>query len=337
MQIIQNRRIFLAGMSAAGAAGLFKVQPSIAATTGPPPEVSKIRLAKIPGVCIAPQYVAEELLHAEGFDEIEYVESEPGNATTLNTASGNIDFSLNFITSSIVAIDEGKGLTLLSGVHSGCFELFVRPGINSLRDLRGKRIGVQALGSSPYLFLASMAAYVGIDPLRDINWVSDPQVRAKELYANGEVDAFLGFPPEPQELRARGIGRVLINSTLDQPWAGYFCCLLAGNADFVREHPVTSKRVLRAILKAADLCAEQPDVAARRLVERNFTANYDYALEALTDVPYRKWREYDSEDTVRFYSLRLQEAGMIKSTPQTIIANGTDWRFLNELRRELKT
>ena len=335
MKIIQNRRHFLAGLSAVGSAGLFGVQPSIAATTGPPPEVSKIRLAKIPGVCIAPQYVAEELLHAEGFDEIEYVESDPGTATTLNTASGKIDFSLNFITSSIVAIDQGKGLTLLSGVHSGCNELFVRPGINSLRDLRGKRIGVRALGSSPYLFLASMAAYVGIDPLRDINWITD--VRAKELFANGEVDAFLGFPPEPQELRARGIGRVLINSALDQPWAGYFCCLLAGNADFVREHPVTSKRVLRAILKAADLCAEQPEVAARRLVERNFTANYDYALEALAEVPYRKWREYDSEDAVRFYSLRLQEAGMIRSTPQTIIANGTDWRFLNELKRELKT
>jgi NitT/TauT family transport system substrate-binding protein len=75
MQIIQSRRTFLAGLSAAGSAGLFKVSPSIAATTEPPPEVSKIRLAKIPGVCIAPQYVAEELLHAEGFDEVEYVET----------------------------------------------------------------------------------------------------------------------------------------------------------------------------------------------------------------------------------------------------------------------
>ena len=335
MQIAQNRRRFLAALTAAGAASLVGAPTRVLAE--PPPETTRIRLAKIPGVCIAPQYVAEELLHAEGFDEIEYVESEPGIATTVNTVSGNVDFSLNFITSSIVAIDQGKGLTLLSGVHPGCFELFVRPGIDSLRDLRGKKIGVQALGSSPYLFLASMAAYVGIDPLRDINWVSDPQVRAKELYASGEVDAFLGFPPEPQELRARGIGRVLINSTLDQPWAAYFCCLLAGNADFVREYPVASKRVLRAILKAADLCAGRPDVAARRLVERNFTPNYDYALGALTEVPYRKWREYDSEDAVRFYSLRLQEAGMIRSTPQTIIANGTDWRFLNELKRELKT
>ena len=55
------------------------------------------------------------------------------------------------------------------------------------------------------------------------------------------------------------------------------------------------------------------------------------------DVPYNRWRIYDPEDTIRFYSLRLQEAGMIRSSPQEIIANGADWSFLNELKRELKT
>jgi NitT/TauT family transport system substrate-binding protein len=53
-------------------------------------------------------------------------------------------------------------------------------------------------------------------------------------------------------------------------------------------------------------------------------------------LPYDKWREYDPEDTIRFYALRLHEAGFIKSTPQKIIADSTDWRFLDELKRELK-
>ena len=64
---------------------------------------------------------------------------------------------------------------------------------------------------------------------------------------------------------------------------------------------------------------------------------YDYALQTMQDVVYNKWRIYNPEDTVRFYALRLQEAGMIKSNPQRIIAQGTDWRFLNELKRELKS
>jgi NitT/TauT family transport system substrate-binding protein len=53
-------------------------------------------------------------------------------------------------------------------------------------------------------------------------------------------------------------------------------------------------------------------------------------------LPYRRWRDYHPEDTLRFYALRLREAGMIKSTPQEIIERGSDWRFLNELKRELK-
>jgi NitT/TauT family transport system substrate-binding protein len=61
-----------------------------------------------------------------------------------------------------------------------------------------------------------------------------------------------------------------------------------------------------------------------------------YALQTMKDVPYGRWREYDSEDTVRFYALRLHEIGMIESSPNKIIAEGTDWRFLNELKRELK-
>jgi NitT/TauT family transport system substrate-binding protein len=156
------------------------------------------------------------------------------------------------------------------------------------------------------------------------------------LFAEGKIDAFLGFPPQAQELRAQGIGHVVVNSSIDRPWSQYFCCMLAWNREFVRKHPVATKRALRAILKAADVCAREPERAARFLVDKGYTTRYDYALQALKDVPYDKWREYDPEDTVRFYALRLHEAGMLKSSPQKLIAQGTDWRFLNELKKELK-
>jgi NitT/TauT family transport system substrate-binding protein len=112
--------------------------------------------------------------------------------------------------------------------------------------------------------------------------------------------------------------------------------MLAGSNDYVRNYPVATKRVLRAVLKAADLCAADPARAARQLVDGGVTPRYDYALQALDEIPYEKWREYDAKDTMRFYALRLHELGMIKSDPQKIIAEGTDWRFPNELKRELK-
>jgi NitT/TauT family transport system substrate-binding protein len=334
MQTSQSRRRFLTTLSLGGAVGMVLARSSLAAE--PPPETSTITLSKIKGVCIAPQYVAEELLRAEGFTDIRYVTSLPGGHQAKKVALGEVDFSMNFVASLVVAVDASRSVTMLAGVHPGCFELFANDRIRGVTDLKGKTVGVQALGTSQHEFLVAIATYVGLDPARDINWVTTSSVKPMELFAQGKIDAFLGFPPEPQELRAHKIGHVVVNSALDRPWSQYFCCMLSGNSAFIRKNPVATKRAMRAILKAADLCVSEPEKVAQRLVEGKFTPRYDYALQALSDVPYGKWRDYDAEDTVRFYALRLREAGMIKSSPQTIIANGTDWRLFNELKRELK-
>jgi NitT/TauT family transport system substrate-binding protein len=155
-----------------------------------------------------------------------------------------------------------------------------------------------------------------------------------QLLAERKIDALVGFPPVPQELRAKRIGHVVISSGLDRPWSQYFCCIVGGNRDFVRQHPVATKRALRAILKAANLCALEPARAARLIADKGYV--YAYALQTMQEIPYNRWREYDAEDTVRFYALRLHEVGMIKSPPQKILAQGTDWRFFNELKKELK-
>ena len=335
LQITQSGRQFLATLSLAAAARLVGQQPALAATE--PLETTTVRFAKIPGICNAPQYVAEELLRAEGFTDISYVGLVAAGAPAVDAvARGDADFTVTFAAPLAIGIDGGAPVTVVSGVHIGCFELFGNESVRSIADLKGKSVGVQGLGSSQHVFTAAMAAYVGLDPAKDIQWVINPQVKPTELYEKGEIDAFLGFPPEPQDLRARHIGRVIVNSAADRPWSQYFCCMLAGNRDYVGRYPVATKRVLRAVLKADDLCGSEPSQAARRMVDRRLTPRYDYALQALSEIPYPKWREYDAEDTLRFYALRLHEAGMVKSTPQKIIANGTDWRFLNELKRELK-
>jgi NitT/TauT family transport system substrate-binding protein len=249
---------------------------------------------------------------------------------------GDFDFITDFAPLCVNAIDQGMPVTVLAGVHAGCFELFANEGVHSVADLRGKAIGVAALGSPQHMFLAPIAAHVGINPSKDITWVVSPSVKPMQLFIDGKLDGFLGLPPEPQELHARRIGHVIVDSTVDRPWSQYFCCMLAGRREFVQKYPIATKRVTRAILKATDLCATEPARAARMLVDGGFTERYDYALQTLSGLPYDKWREYDAEDTIRFYALRLHETGFIKASPQKIIADGTDWRFLNELKRELK-
>jgi NitT/TauT family transport system substrate-binding protein len=181
-----------------------------------------------------------------------------------------------------------------------------------------------------------MAAYVGMDPRRDINWVVQKQEEAMRQFAEGKIDALITAPPWSYDLRAKKIGHVLVNMTVDRPWSQYFCCVLTGNREFVRRNPVATKRAMRAILKGASLCATNPEPSARFLAGRAFAPSYEAALQTVREVPYAGWRDFDAEDTIRFYALRLHEAGMIKSSPQKIIAQGTDWRFLNELKKELK-
>jgi NitT/TauT family transport system substrate-binding protein len=330
MPMMQTRRRFLSTVSLAGAAGLLHAPLSLAAEGAL--ETTSVRLVKDLVICEAPLDVAEELLRAEGFTDIRYVDIAPPHISQ-SIVRGEVDFGLSFPVFFLPAIDSGVPITVLAGVHVGCFELFARDGIRSIAELRGRSVGLKA---SPPGLLTLMAAQVGLDPAKDIHWVTDPSVKPPDLFAEGKIDAFLGFPPEPQELRARNAGHVILNTALDRPWSQYFCCMLMGNRDHIRKYPVATKRVLRAILKATDLCATEPERAGRRLVDGGFTERLDYARQTLNDVPYNNWREYNAEDTIRFYALRMHEAGLIKSSPNKLIADGTDWRFLNELKRELK-
>jgi NitT/TauT family transport system substrate-binding protein len=325
-------RMVSGGVTATGLLG-----PRGAAAAEPPPETKTIRLIKVPSICRSPQYVADELLQAEGFTDIRYV-PKPGSADVAPAvASGEVDIAMGFVGPLLLAVDAGQPLVILGPGHVGCFELFGNERVRAIRDLKGKRIAIPGWGtSSQHTFVASIVAYVGLDPRKDIQWVTTSQAESMQLFVDGKIDAVIALPPEPQELRARKIGRVVLNSSTDHPWSQYFCCLLIGNREFVRKHPVATKRAMRAILKGADTCALDPESTARTLVAKGFAERYDYALQAMKEIPYRKWRDYDVEDTVRFYSLRLHEAGLLKSTPQKIIARGTDWRFFEELRKQLK-
>jgi NitT/TauT family transport system substrate-binding protein len=302
----------------------------------PPPETTRIRLVQIPGICVAPEYVAEELLQGEGFTGVQYVKKASLGDKKLALAAGEVDLTTVFSGDFLLQLEAGDPFVLLAGVHVGCFELFGTERVRAIRDLKGRTVAVNGLGTADHVFIASMAAYVGLDPRKDITWVAYPFAEAVRIMTAGKVDALLAFPPFAQELRAKRIGHVVVSSTVDRPWSQYFCCMVAGHREFVRQHPVATKRAVRAILKATNICALEPERVAQFLVDKGYVSRYDAALQVLKELPYNVWREYDPEDTVRFYALRLHEAGMLKSSPQKLIAQGTDWRFLNELKRELK-
>ena len=335
-----TRRGFLERLTAASAVGLLGLRPGIAAAE-PPPETTSISIVFDPTfaiLCYGPQYVATELLKLEGFTEINYApylkDEGPNDANVV--ASGNADISTAWAGDLLTAADRESSVVGLSGMHLGCTEIFAHKGINSFRDLKGKKIALYAENSAEQIWFSMMLAYIGLDPKQDIDWAIHPYEEWGELLTAGKVDAVMLWPPDSQIFREQNIGHVILNTTTDRPWKDYYCCVVSGNRSFVEKNPVATKRALRAMLKATDMCALEPELAARAVIENGFPTDYERAIKVFREIPYAQWREYDPEDTLRFYALRMHKLGLLKKSPDDLVDEIADWRFLNELKRELK-
>jgi NitT/TauT family transport system substrate-binding protein len=138
----QTRRRFLTMTALAGAAGLLSPQRGWA--DEPALETTTVRFGKLPVICFAPQYICEALLRAEGFTDVGYVNTTPATADE-DLGSGKLDFQSHLSLDHAMAIDRGLPITIVTGVHAGCYELFAHGGIRSIGDLKGKRIGAESI------------------------------------------------------------------------------------------------------------------------------------------------------------------------------------------------
>ena len=198
-----SRRRFLGAMTLAGTAGLLGL-PAKRVAAEPPPRRPRL------GGCGAPPSAWPPIMSlknccTEGFTEVRHVQTSV-QLWTQAVLSGEVDIVLNFVGPLLVRLDAGDPLVILAGGHVGCFELFGTERVRAIRDLKGKTVSVPELGSPQHVFLTSIAAHVGLDPGKEIDWVIHPRAKAMQLLTEGKIDAFLGFPPEPQELRAKGSG-----------------------------------------------------------------------------------------------------------------------------------
>ena len=298
----------------------------------PPPETTTIRLPRNTlNPRLAPFFLADQFLPAEGFTNVQYVNS-PNAGGVQQLVAGEIDIGMPGADRVTAAADAGDPLVILAGVNNSSFVLFGNDRVQSLRDLKGKRIFEKR---DENLFWAALLAYVGIDVDRDVEFVDGNFYEIVQQALAGAFDAWIVTRPLATVFRTAKIGHVIVDGKTDPPWSQYFSGMATANRDFAEKNPAATKRALRAILKSADVCAREPARAARYLVDKGYTANYDSTLDTITGLSYTAWRDFNPEDTVRFFALRLREAGIVKSTPDDLIARATDWRYLNEIKREL--
>ena len=322
-------------LPACGSAG--KVEQGGGASPEGPPETATIRLGTRPISCYAAQALAAEFLEQEGFTDVQYL-NVGLKESFQKLAAGQIDLHLYPAPMASVRVDAGDPIVMLGGVQVGCFQIFGSPAITSMSDFKGKTIVTGGPDAPDHVFFGVTLANVGIDIRTDVTLVTKQPPEAAPLLARGEVDGLSALPPFSSELRARGVGHVVLDSMMDRPWSQVLCCMATANRTFMDQNPVATKRALRAMFKAADVVADDPERGIRAMVQQGFTAEKDFAatFEDLRMMPYDVWRSYDPADTLRFYALRLKEAGLIDATPEQIISRGADFRLLRELKQELR-
>ncbi len=332
-----NRREFIKKTALTGAAAYLGIDSDYGIAAEPPPETTRIRFQQPRSPCWVPQLVAERFLREEGFTDIQYIKHKRSDDPDILMAEGKIDMTTEFTGRMIRDVVPGNELVFISGLHVGCYSLIGSDRVNSVRDLKGKKVWAWTnMRSGPVIFFKALIAYVGLDPDKDVEYVLVPYDEALELFKQGKIDAFMSFPPGPQILREQGIGKVLVDTNVDRPWSQYFCCLMLSTRRFLTQYPIATKRALRAIFKANDLVAQDPAMAAKLIIEKKIRppALEKPLAQAFREIPYGKWRDYNPEDTIRFYALRLNELGMTKYSPNEIIAQNTDWSFLKSLKDE---
>ena len=266
-----------------GMVGVLGLHPRPVAAE-PPPETATVRLIdQIGALCLAPQFIAGELLQSEGFTDVQYTQVKPGASIYEVLASGGADISMAFGAPVLLRIDTGKPLVLLSGLHVGCLEPFGNERVRTIRDLKGKTVIIPGLGSANHIFLASMAAYVGLDPNKEINWVTDLAVRPPaewaRLLAEGQFDAIMVAPPRSLAFREQGVGHVVVNMTTDRPWSQYFALHGRGPPGLCPAAPRGHQAGAARPLESRHLCALEPGPAARYLLDKGYTKQFDYLLD----------------------------------------------------------
>src|SRR5436189_974196 len=151
-----NRRAFVGASAAAGA--LAYLPGALAAE--PPPETNRIRIPRIPNICWAPTYIAEDLFKSEGITEVRFAQYPDAAKAYAGMAAGEIDIFMAFVAPTIQQIDAGNPLVVLGGVHPGCLELFGSPRVRSVQDLKGRSIGGGAPNDPGHLFTAAFLGHV---------------------------------------------------------------------------------------------------------------------------------------------------------------------------------
>jgi len=242
---------------------------------------NKVKIAYIGLTCEAPLFSAFE----NGFFKEEGLDAEmvkvDWSTMREGLGAGKCDATHTLITYVLKPVEQGLDVRMTGGVHKGCLKIQagLNTSIQTIADLKGKRIGVQNMGSPPYLFTTRVLADNHINA-NDVEWRVYPASEMELALDKGEIDAVANSEPVGSLLLDHQKVRTIVDQSVQAPYKDEFCCVTVVSGSFAKRNPAGAAKVTRAILKGAAWVSANPSAAAKLSVEKNWLAS-SYELNAL--------------------------------------------------------
>lgn len=283
-------------------------------TTESPGAPGKLKVCYLGLTCEPAIFAAYEegFFKEEGLD-VELVKTD-WTAMREGLTTGRFHATYSLIMYLIKPIELGQDLKLTGGIHTGCLRVQagMKTAVKNIADLKGKKVGITHLGSPPFLFASRVLAAQGMNPMKDVEWVTLPSDGMPKALDQGQVDAVASAEPIGTMLVAGDKVRSVCDQASDAPYADEYCCVVAVNGKFARDNPGAAAKVTRALLKGAKWVDANPSAAAKVAVEKKYVAaTLEVNAQAIAMLKFEPGVAKAKRD-IRTAALEMKKAGFLK-------------------------
>lgn len=269
-------------------------------------------------LCHAPIQVAIE----NGYFEEEGLNYETvdlhGGVVQDAVGAGQVDAGFGLVAKFIQPLENGLPLKVTSGMHTGCNKLLVRKdsGIESVEDLKGKKIGVPGLAASATITTKRALARVGVGVSMEDQEVEFLAYNATDLpvaLSNGAIDAIALEDPVATTAQTEYDLVALVDTALDEAFKDEYCCISFVSTELAEKHPELAAKFTRAVMKGSAWVEAHPRETAQMQLEKGYVAgDLELNVQMLESYYYNPSVSggYNALDSV---ARELQEIGILKA------------------------
>jgi NitT/TauT family transport system substrate-binding protein len=316
------------GSSAPAApSGASQAGGSQSAPAAPPARV-RMAYASIAGSML-PAWIAKDegIFQKYNLDvEMMYIAGQAKSAEAM--VAREIDFAIGPATLAMGPGLEGADLVMVMAWSAkSAFAVYSQPSIQSVADLRGKRIGVSRRGSATEIWAATVLDKYGLKPDRDYAFLAmGGQPEQLAGLQNGAVDAaVLGVPTN---LQARKLGMRELMSYRDHGLDFAFGGAVTSQR-FLREQPDVSERVVKALAEGVAVMMQDDERAIAVLGRNTQVEDREMLEESLTFERSRADRDMLPTPS----GLRAAMEELAENNPKAATANALEFADTTILQR----